>query len=56
MIEFEEILTNEPITSNSSKIEDRAGFACGIMCQNGMCCGLGCGNGVGGFCGTGCSK
>lgn len=31
------------------------GFACGIMCTNGMVCGLGCGHGTGSTCGTGCS-
>ena len=56
MIEFEEILTNDSVTSAAPIVEDRAGFACGVACENGMCCGLGCGSGVGGFCGTGCVK
>ena len=56
MIEFEEILTNDSVTSAAPIVEDRAGFACGVACENGMCCGLGCGSSVGGFCGTGCVK
>ncbi len=57
MIEFDEVkIMTENDKSKDLNSTARAGFACGVGCENGMACGIGCGSDVGSFCGTGCSK
>lgn len=57
MIEFDEVKVNtDSDNSKDSNSLARAGFACGVGCENGMACGVGCGSDVGSVCGAGCAK